>query len=420
MLENISEIMRQLGMPGAQNIYVVAGLALAAIAILAFLANFITRLIIHRIVKTVIKGTATTRDDILLRHRVFERLSQLAPALIIYWLAPQALAGFPQAAALIVTLSFIYMVVIGVLFLDGLLNAGLEIYRTFPMSRQMPIRSFVQVGKLLIYLGGFISVLSLLLGESPVTFLAGLGALAAVFMFVFKDPILGFVAGIQLSSNRMVAIGDWITMKKYDLDGDVEEIALTTVKVRNFDKTITTVPTQALINESFRNWRGMQETGGRRIKRSIHVDLSTIRFLSDDDIARLSRVQQLKPYIEEKTRELATHNDKHGIDPASLINGRRMTNVGTFRAWLEFYLKNHPMISKDLTFLVRQLEPVATGLPIEIYVFTTTTIWTEYESIQADIFDHILAAAREFDLRIYQQPSGADIAGLKISPQVGA
>jgi miniconductance mechanosensitive channel len=244
-------------------------------------------------------------------------------------------------------------------------------------------------------------------------FLSGLGALTAVLLLVFKDTILGFVAGIQLSANKMVAVGDWIEMPKYGADGDVIDVALTTVKVQNFDKTITTIPAYALISDSFKNWRGMFQSGGRRIKRAVHIDMQTVMFCNEEMLARFAKIQYISEYIQRKKEELEKHNAKHQVDNSNLVNGRRMTNVGTFRAYVTEYLKNHPKIHRELTFLVRQLAPGESGLPIEIYVFTNDTEWAHYEAIQADIFDHILAVLPEFDLRVFQNPSGMDFHALQ-------
>ncbi len=392
--------------------YLAIALAVFCLAALAILANIITKHLIVGVIRKLIAKTATSRDDILARRKVFSRLSHLAPALVIYALGPQFLDGFPAVIDGITTFSLVYLTIICVLFIDGLMNAGEEIYRTYKISRTFPIKSFVQVAKLILYFLGFVAVLSLIMGESPTIFFAGFGALTAVLMLVFKDPILGFVAGIQLSANKMVAVGDWIEMPSYGVDGDIIEIALTTVKLRNFDKTITTIPTQSLINDSFKNWRGMQETGGRRIKRSVFIDMSSIKFCDVGMLKRFSKIQFIADYIAEKEKELAAFNAEAGADTTTLVNGRRMTNVGTFRAYTEAYLRKHPKISKDLTLLVRQLQPTDHGLPIEIYVFTNVTNWLEYEAIMADIFDHILAAAPEFELGIYQNPTGNDFSKL--------
>ncbi|MCI5044002.1 MAG: mechanosensitive ion channel family protein [Aquisalinus sp.] len=398
------------GFPAFENLsgWLAVGTACVGIILLAFLADIIARRIIVTWIHRFLSASDSERDNIILRNKVFERLSHQAPAIVIYMLAPAALMQWPSVGGFVATAALVYMVINGVLFLDALINTGQEVYRTYAISRQFPIKSFVQVAKMAIYFLALVAVLSLVLGQSPLSLLAGFGALTAVLMFVFKDPILGFVSGIQLSANRMVAVGDWIEMPSYNVDGDVMEIALTTVKIRNFDKTITTVPTQALISESFKNWRGMTETGGRRIKRAINIDVSTIRFCDQEMLQRFSKIQYISDYIAEKQTELDAYNAEKGADPETLVNGRRLTNVGTFRAYVEAYLDNHPKISKSLTFLVRQLQPTENGLPIEIYVFSLDTNWVSYEKIQADIFDHVLAAASEFELRIFQNPTGGD------------
>ena len=411
-LQSIQAFFEKLPALSSYAIPLTALSAFAGVLVLAFIANFLTRSVIIVVIRRLFARSKTKRDDILTRGRVFERLSQLAPAFIIFGLAPLALSAYPMIGALVVKLALIYMIIVGVLFIDALINAGLEIYQTFRVSRDFPITSFEQVAKLLLYFLGFILTLSILLGESPMTFIAGLGALAAVLMFVFKDLILGLVSGVQLSANRMLGVGDWIEMPKYGVDGDIMEVGLTTVKIRNFDKTITTIPTQSLINESFKNWRGMTETGGRRIKRSVHIDISSVRFCDGEMLERYAKIQYISSYIEEKRTQLSQHNQQANIDSSTLVNGRHLTNLGTFRAYIEAYLRNHPKISKDLTLLVRQLQPTAHGLPIEIYAFTNDTNWINYEGIQADIFDHILAAATGFDLQIFQDPTGADFQAI--------
>lgn len=393
-------------------LYLALALIIVCLIICAAVANMVTKYLIVGAIRKAITMSASSRDDILVRRRVFHRLSHIAPALAIYTLAPQFLDGEQLIVNGISTVSLIYLSITCVLFIDGLMNAGEEIYQTYPISRTFPIKSFVQVAKLLLYFLGFISVLSLIMGQSPLTFFAGLGALTAVLMLVFKDPILGFVAGIQLSANKMVAVGDWIEMPKFDVDGDVIEIALTTVKIRNFDKTITTIPTQSLINDSFKNWRGMEVTGGRRIKRSVFIDVSSIKFCDAEMLKRFSKIQFIADYIAKKDKELTAFNAEVGADAQSRVNGRHLTNVGTFRAYTEAYLRAHPKISKELTLLVRQLQPSEHGLPIEIYAFTNVTDWLQYEAIMADIFDHILAVAAEFELRIYQSPTGSDFGQL--------
>jgi len=379
------------------------------ILILAVTANVIAKRIVVRGLLRLSRHTATIWDDLLARQRVFHRLSHLAPAVVIYLLAPVVLADYGQWSDAARQASLIYMVVVAVSVLNGALNAVAERTAESAVSRDLPIKSFVQVAKLVLFVLTAIAVVSLLIGRSPFLLLSGLGAMTAVVMLVFRDAILGLVAGIQLSANRMVAPGDWIEMPKYGADGDVLEVALTTVKVQNWDKTITTIPTYALISESFRNWRGMSESGGRRIKRAINVDMHSIRFCDEDMLERFSQIQHVSDYLRQKQEEITAWNEAQGVDFRSLANGRRLTNIGTFRAYVIAYLRHHPMVHQEMTFLVRQLAPTEHGLPIEIYVFSRDQVWANYEAIQADIFDHILAVVPEFDLRVYQQPSGADV-----------
>ncbi|MEL7041591.1 MAG: mechanosensitive ion channel domain-containing protein [Pseudomonadota bacterium] len=418
MLDTLLNFLRPMGL--SQDIMMGLAIILASCAILflALLAYLFTRFVIVKGLAKAIKRTNTKRDDTLKKMNVFSRLSHAAPAIVIYALGPTVFEQFPAYAQAIEVLSLLYLIVMMVLFVDALLSAALVIYQTFEISRTFPITSFVQVAKLVLYFIGAIAVLSLVLGESPVALFAGLGAATAVLMLVFKDPILGFVAGIQLTANQMVAVGDWIEMPRYAVDGDVIEIGLTTVKIRNFDRTITSIPTQSLINDSFKNWRGMKETGGRRIKRALHIDVSSIKFCDHDMLMRYSRIQFISDYIAKKRADVAEHNSSIGVDTSTLVNGRHLTNIGTFRAYIEAYLRAHPDISDQLTFLVRQLKPTEHGLPIEVYVFTTTTNWVEYERIQSDIFDHLLAAATEFDLRLFQNPTGADFS--QWSADIGA
>ncbi len=378
------------------------------IAAIAFIAHWLARLLILNVLEAILSRQHTRRDDLLVERHVFRRLVHIIPALVIYSLATPLLPQYGGLAQFIVVASQLYMIVMIALFVDALLNVLLEVYRGFEISRHFPIKSFVQVFKLLLYFLATIALISVVLGESPLQLLAGLGAMTAILMLIFKDPILGFVAGLQLSSNRMVSIGDWIEMPQHGVDGDVLEIALTTVKVRNFDNTITTVPTQALINDAFKNWAGMQRSGGRRIKRAVSIDVSSIRFCDEEMLERFSRIQYISEYIQQKKQELARENNARQVDLSQLANGRRLTNIGTFRAYVEAYLHDHPQINQQLTFLVRQLAPTETGVPIEVYVFSKEKRWALYEGIQSDIFDHILAVIPAFDLRLFQYPSNLD------------
>ena len=375
----------------------------------ALIADRVTKSVVVRGVVRLAQRTTSSWDDVVMRHRVLQRVAHLVPALVIYHFATPVLAGYDQLTAVVRQGALIYMVVIAALAADSFVNVGIEIVRGSRLPRELPVRSIAQVLKLVVYAVTAISVLALVLGRSPLLLLSGLGAMSAVTMLVFKDTILGFVAGIQLSANRMVSRGDWIEMPKHGADGDVLDVGLTTVKVQNWDKTITTIPTYALIGESFKNWRGMAESGGRRIKRALYIDVGSIRFCDEEMLARFSKIQYIADYLKDKREDIANWNAARGVEPASLADGRHLTNVGTFRAYVVAYLRHHPMVHQDMTFLVRQLAPTEHGLPIEVYVFSRDQVWSRYEAIQADIFDHLLAVVPEFDLRVFQSPSGRDV-----------
>ena len=385
-----------------------------AVVILAVVANMVAKRLFLRAVVALAGRTKTNWDDVLTERLVFHRLARIAPALAVYFFAPAVLGADGSATRFVIGGCLLYMVVVIVSVLDGVLNATVDIVRASRFGRGVPLTSFAQVAKLVLYGLAFIVALSVLIGESPVVLLGGLGVMTTVMMLVFQDAILGFVAGIQLSANKMVAPGDWIEMPKYGADGDVLEVALTTVKVQNFDKTITTVPTYALISESFKNWRGMSESGGRRIKRAINIDMSSIRFCDDAMLERLSKIHYMADYLTEKRREIETWTATHEGEPATSLHPRRLTNIGTFRAYVVAYLRHHPKIHPDLTFLVRQLASTDHGLPLEIYVFSTDQNWINYEGIQSDIFDHLLAVVPQFGLRVYQRLSDAPDTGARL------
>ena len=378
------------------------------IVLLAIIADIITKKILLRIITRIISRTRTDKDDILFRRKVFNRLSHVVPALIIWLTAEFIFADYPALANLVMIATKIYIIIVVLLVVDSFINALLEIYRTLPVSKDRPIKGYVQVVKILAYFVAIILILSAILGEAPTKLLAGLGAMAAVLLLVFKDTILGLVASIQLTANKMVTRGDWIEMPKYGADGTVQEITLNTVKVQNWDKTISTIPTYALVSDSFTNWRGMEESGGRRIKRSINIDMNSVRFCDDELINKFRKIKYLKQYVDDKLAEIEQYNKEQDIDDSVLVNGRRMTNFGTFRKYVEEYLKHHPKIHQDMTFLVRHLQPTEKGIPLEIYVFSNDQAWARYEAIQADIFDHILAVIPEFNLRVFQNPTGSD------------
>ena len=385
-------------------------LILLVVIILTIIVDKITKKFLLQAVSRFVAKTKSNWDDALQDHRFFNQLAHLSPAITLYLLTPFALAAGSRIVFYIQTAILIYGVIIAVLLVDALLNTSHDIYNTYSVSRKVPIKSFIQVTKLFNYFIGGIFIISLLINKTPIFLFSGLGAMTAILMFIFKDAILGFIAGIQLTANKMVTIGDWIEMPKYGADGDIIEVGLTTVKVQNFDKTVTMIPTYALISESFINWRGMTESGGRRIKRAIYIDISSIQFCDEEMLERFRGVQYISQYIQEKKVELEAHNKT--VDQAHRINSKRLTNIGILRTYLISYLKNHQMINLDMTFLVRQLKPTEMGLPVEIYVFCKDNVWANYEAIQADIFDHILAVVPEFDLQIFQNPSGTDFRNI--------
>lgn len=380
-----------------------------AIALICFLTNFIAKKFLLKIVRFAIKKTKTKWDDKLVERKVFHRLSQFAPAIIIFFSA----SIFSPYEDTIHRIAIIYMVLAGLLVLNAFFNAVIDIYQTVDISRERPIKGYIQLVKIIVYIVGAIYIISVIIGQSPWGLITGLGAMTAVIMLVFKDSILGFVASIQLSAYDIVRKGDWITMPKYGVDGDVVDVSLNTIKIQNFDKTIVTIPTYMLIQDSVQNWRGMGESGGRRIKRNINIDMNSIRFCDEDMLKRFEKFDVLTNYINTKTKEVKNYNNENNIDTSEWINGRRLTNVGTYRAYIVEYLKRHPKIHKnDFTFLIRHLQPAEMGLPIQLYIFTNDTNWVNYEGIQADIFDHLLAVLHEFDLRVFQNPSGGDVQSL--------
>ncbi len=415
MLEILQKWFLNHGLSEALSFYIVRGIAFIVLLCLSVIAAFIAKRYIASTLTYFISKSKTSWNEAVLRQRVVNRLVYLAPAVVIYVLSPIALEGLESFITIVKSGLLIYMIIVVMLVLIAMLNTVEDIYQNFRASKEFPIKGFIQVLKILLYFLVAIFVISILLNKTPVYLLSGIGALAAVMMLVFRDAILGFVAGIQLAANKMVAVGDWIEMPKYGANGDVLEVALTTVKVQNWDKTITTIPTYTLISESFKNWRGMDDSGGRRIKRSLNIDISCIRFCDENMLKRFSKIQYISDYIKGKQKELEEFNQSTNVDNDSLVNGRRMTNVGIFRAYVFSYLKNHSAINQHMTFLVRQLSPSPIGLPIEIYVFSKDKNWANYEALQADIFDHILAVVPEFDLRVYQSPTGADLRMLNTS-----
>ena len=380
---------------------------------LSLLANFLAKKIISTVVRRIVRKTRSRWDDIIYDRGVLNRLSHIAPALVVYFMNPLAFPEIAWVTAVIQRGSIAYMIAMAVLVLDAVLESVHDIYMTSSeQSRQRPIKGYIQLLKVLFYIVGLVLIVTTIMDKSPVGILSGIGALSAVLLLVFRDTILGLVAGVQLSSNEMIHIGDWIEMPKYGADGDVIDVTLQSVKVQNWDKTITTIPIYSLVSDSFKNWRGMSESGGRRIKRSISIDLRTVKFCTPEMIDRLKRYALIRDYVTQRHAEVGVYNAERGLDDADLLSSRRMTNLGTFRAYIAAYLRSHPMINKEMTFLIRHLPPGPTGLPIEIYVFSADKVWANYEGIQADIFDHLLAVVPEFELQVFQQPSGSDIERL--------
>ena len=403
----LTENLLELGLTTGMVESLVRGGLILLVLLLSWVAHRVSQGPINRSIEKFAHYTIQQWDDILVEKHIVKRILYFIPLILLYVLSSPILTG-TSLLPLSQTLISVLFLIAGMMFLDAILSALLAIYGKSAIAKEISITPFVQVLKLGLYFVTGILLLSLLLQKTPLYFLSGLGALTAVLMFVFKDVLMGFVAGIQLIANKMVAPKDWIEIPKYGADGDVIKITLTTVKVQNFDNTITTIPTYALINESFKNWRNMNLSGGRRIKRYVNIDLGSIKFCSSEMLEQFKRIQLISQYIQNRQEEILVYNKKHQVDGSTLVNGRRLTNIGVFRSYVEAYLRQHPMIHKDMTFLIRQLSPSENGLPIEIYVFCKDTNWTAYEAIQADIFDHILAVVPEFDLRVFQEPSGSD------------
>lgn len=379
----------------------------------AWILFYVCRLYLSRIINLFVSGFTTTWSGIFSNSKLVSLLSWLLPMGIINsgtrmieGLNAQVLMGIQR-------ITLILLVLISIRAISVTLAKFNEIYNSFELARNRPIKGITQIINILLYSMSLILIIAIILDRSPWFLLSGLGAMTAILLLVFRDTILSLVAGVQLTTNNLIRIGDWIEMPQFAADGDVVDIALHAVRVQNWDKTITVIPTHKFLEHSFKNWRGMQESGGRRIKRSIHIDINTIRFLTEEEIDNFSHFLLLKDYINDKKNELAEYNQ--GISPDLIVNARRLTNVGTFRAYLTHYLKQHPRINQSMTFIVRQLAPESNGLPIEIYVFVNDVRWVVYEQTQADIFDHVIAIASQFGLRIHQNPTGNDFKTLKFS-----
>lgn len=414
----LEDLIKSLGVSGVSVNLILNIICLIFIFLVAWITDIIGKRVVHVIIHRITDRTKTEWDNIMLRRKVFRRLGNLLPAIIVYILFPLFFAEYPGWVSFVRSLTSMYMVIMVVLVVNSVLNSINEIYQGFDIARNKPIRGYIQIFQILVYVFAIVLIISILIDRNPLYLLTGLGAFMAILVLVFKDPIQGFVASIQLSANDMVRIGDWITMPKYGADGDVLEITLATVKVKNFDNTIVSIPTYAMITDSFQNWRGMQESEGRRIKRSVFLDMNSARFVDEALLKKLKKFRLIKDYIEGKQAEIDRFNAEAASEDEipSQYYGRRQTNLGIFRAYVEAYLRNHPMIHDDMMLMVRQLPPTEKGIPIEVYAFSKIKDWVSYEHLQSDIFDHLISIVPEFDLRIFQEPSGRDLTeGLKVA-----
>jgi len=379
---------------------------------ISFVVDKIDRRILVNLLHKLLDKTSPFLFKTLDKYQALAKIAAVVPLLIVFLLIPIALNSYPWLRDLGLLICNIAIMVKVSLFMLAMLDVLLDYTRRHGLNRKLPVKSILQLIKVVLVLILIVLIISTLLNKSPFYFLSGVGAMTAVLLLVFKDTILGFVAGVQLAANQMVGRGDWIEMPKYGADGEVLEVALTTVQVQNWDKTITMIPTYALISDSFKNWRGMELSGGRRIKRSINIDINSIRFLDQPMIDHLMKIAFIKEYLADKQQQMDANNQLLDTDLNITANGRKLTNIGTFRAYVEFYLRQHPLVNQDMTLIVRQLAATEHGLPIELYLFCTDQRWAAYESIQADLFDHIYAVLPEFKLRPFQNPTGQDFKHL--------
>ena len=386
------------------NEQIVSTILFILLLISIFVVKWIFDEILIKIIKSILGYKSKTIGRFIIKRHVVNRFSHIIPAIVILFFT----SSFPDYEKIIIAGLNIYFVLIGLFIIFSIFDVLEDIYNTKTIAKNKPIRGFIQVVKIILSLGGLVIIISNLIGQSPIFILSGFGAATAVLLLVFRDSILGFVAGIQITTNDMLRIGDWIEMPKYGADGDVIEISLNTVKVQNWDRTITTIPAYALISDSFKNWRGMSESGGRRIKRALYIDVNSVSFVTYETLNKLKKVHVLKNFIEQREKEIEDYNKNNNIDTTVIINGRRLTNIGIFRAYVEHYINNNPNIHKEMISMVRQLPSTPKGVPLEIYAFSNDIAWVNFEKIQSDLFDHLFAVIKEFDLKIYQEPSGSD------------
>ena len=409
IFNELRKLLIEQGLTGGALIYSYFLIGSISITLFLFITIFVTRQVFIGVVKSA--KTKSNWQQALYEFRVFRAFALIFGAYIIYNAVPYLFIDFKNWFFYALIFSKIYVVLATLFAINAFLNALVSIMESSRKYADKPIRSYKQVAKIVIYIFGFVLILSIILNQSLVYIFGGFGAVTAVFILVFRDPILGFVASVQMSAIDLVRVGDWITVEKYGADGEVTEINLTTIKVRNWDKTVTIVPSYAIVSESFKNWRAMEESEGRRIKRHINIKISSIKFCDEELIGRLQSIDFLKDYLKETQLQIEQFNAENTVNPNNLVNGRHMTNIGTFRVYAEKYLESNPSINTDLTFMVRQLQATENGLPIEIYVFSKEKALKKFEEVAADIFDHLLAAVPYFDLEIFQSPSGSDMRG---------
>ena len=387
---------------------------LVIIVLICYALYWITKTVVLNKVHEIAERTKTKWDDLLVQERFFKKLSGLIPITIVLYSVNSILEFYENLIPFTYSIIEVLLAIAILRLMISFINAFHKVLETNERYKDKPLQSYVQLTKILIYTFFGIIVFSLITGKTPMFFLTAMGAMSAILLLIFKDTILGFIGSIQLATNDMVRIGDWISMSKYGADGTVIEINLATIKVRNFDLTITTIPTYSMISDSFKNWRGREESAGRRIKRALNLKVSSVKFCDEQLIQELKNIELIKPYIEEKQKEITAYNTNNNLDSSIKPNGRSLTNVGIFRKYVELHLKENEKINTELTCMVRQLSPSEKGLPIEVYAFSKNKEWVIYEAIVADIFDHLLAVVPAFELEVFQSPTGSDFSKMAI------
>ncbi len=393
-------------------VYVKLFLLAVFLFIVCFVVWYLSKRIILVTIHRVARKTRTDWDDVLVERNVFNNLAYILPAVVVQLYARAVLVDFPDLIPLVTRLTHIFMTLMFMSVVNNFLNAVQDILLKIDRLKDKPINSFIQLAKIIAFFLFGVILLSLIVSRSPIYFLSAMGAVSAVLLLIFRDTILALVASIQLSANDLLRVGDWVSVPKYGADGPVIRINLSTVTVRNWDNTYTSIPPYVFISDSFQNWRGMQESGGRRIMRSINIKMNSVQHCTDEMLEEFKKIELIRDYIAQKEEEVKAYNKEHQVDESVLINGRRLTNIGAFRAYAEAFIANNPNINTDLIYQVRQLEATSTGIPIQIYAFSKEKTWVAYERVAADIFDHLIAALPTFDLEVFESPSGNDVRQL--------